>query len=136
LSFSKKLSYPRKIKRILNILMVTDALINANDQLRALQRDLITRLIVLQVQNGELYSEISRQPDLLLALEGLYGTPPKYRLDRPEGFAEFGARSELIYTICKQYFSNEGYLPTLFRDTSFAKVESTLLPLYLSMGGA
>lgn len=85
---------PRKIKRILNILTVTMAIMDATPGLNALDKGIVTRLVVLQVQSGDLYSEILKQPILLTTLEGVFAGNL-----RPENGADFhalGDRGEAI----------------------------------------
>jgi len=96
---------PRKITRILNILAVTHA-IRAAMAGPPLRPDLLARLVVLQVQSPELYAEVARQPEFLLALERLFlpdGDPQKIRVEEEGDFRDFGSRREAVQALCKQY---------------------------------
>lgn len=128
---------PRKIKRILNIVAVTGVMMKTLSSLGALKPDLVARLVVLQVQTPELYGEVVKQPDLLVALERVYAETDKNRIrvDQPGDFADFGDRRESIQALCRQYYRPEGFVANLFRGANFSAVQSNL-PIYLSMLGA
>jgi energy-coupling factor transporter ATP-binding protein EcfA2 len=129
---------PRKIKRILNILALTGVMMESNSALKSLQPDLVARLVVLQVQAPELYAEVAKQPDLLVALERVYaamGDKKRIRVDQPGDFADFGERGEAIQALCKLHYRPEGYMAKLFKDATFSAIQAGL-PVYLSMLGA
>ncbi|PYT06544.1 MAG: hypothetical protein DMF60_09145 [Acidobacteria bacterium] len=126
---------PRKIKRVLNILSVADEIAVATEGLAALnlKRDVVARLVVLQVQSGELYAEVAQIPDLLLALENVYAQ----KLDRNDltAFVAFGSRAEAIQQLCKDYYRPESYLREVFKDSPFKAVEKQLATYLTMLGG-
>jgi len=129
---------PRKIKRILNILAVSGVMMKSLPNLKTLKPDLVTRLVVLQVQAPELYGEVAKQPDLLVALERVYavvGDKKRIRVEESGDFADFGDRREAIQAVCRLYYRPEGYVANLFRSANFTEVQGNL-PIYLSMLGA
>jgi predicted KAP-like P-loop ATPase len=127
---------PRKLKRALNILSLIAQVKAATPALHNLMDDLIARLIVLQVQSGEIFSEVVRQPDLLLALEATYAgdLDPKSVQDY---FKKYGVRAKEIQDFCQLYYAPGNYLSTLFRGKPFETEEkgAKLLPVYLAMFG-
>ena len=125
---------PRKIKRVLNILSVADQIAAATEGLAALnlKRDVIARLVVLQVQSGALYSEVAQLPELLVALEGVYAG--KLDKDDVTAFVGFGSRAEAIQQLCKDYHRPESYLRELFEGSPFEPIREGL-PVYLTMLG-
>jgi len=128
---------PRKIKRIVNILTLTDAILQGSPALAGLQRELVVRLVVLQVQSGELYAKVARVPDILVALERAYlhsGEPARIRVDRSEDFTQFGATKEYIQLVVQAYYQPESYLADLFKGSTFQQHQAQL-PTYLSLLG-
>lgn len=123
---------PRKIKRVLNIAAITNAIIQLNPQLQALDLGLVVRLVVLQVQYGDLYAQVVRLPRALAALEQVYDKT--LDLKQEVQFGKFGEQKDFIYKFCQQYYRPESELATLFQKAQFAENE-TKLPLYLSMLG-
>jgi hypothetical protein len=125
---------PRKIKRVVNILSVTNLVMEATDGIAALNLapELILRLVVLQVQSGDLYAEITKQSDFLVALEEVYAQ--KLRVDKDQDFAAYGDRAAAIQRLCKIYYRPDTYLSEVFKQSNFAAVKSNLM-IYLSMLG-
>jgi predicted KAP-like P-loop ATPase len=123
---------PRKIKRIINILMVANEISEVTPELKELNVETITRLAILQVQSGDLYTEIVKQPDLLVALELLSNN--KIGVDNPDHFSRWGNRAKSIQALCKIYHRPDTYLGTLFKSSSFEETADKL-PLYLTMLG-
>jgi hypothetical protein len=115
---------PRKIKRILNILGVTNAIIEATLGKDTLKLDLVTRLIVLQVQSSDLYADITKQSDVLIALESVF--KGNLRVDVEADFTKFGSRKRTMQDLCKKYYQPDSYLGTLFKDSAFSEVEGRL----------
>ena len=125
---------PRKIKRVLNILSVADAILTGTEGLAALnlKADVIARLVVLQVQSGDLYAEVTGQPDLLVALEDVYAQ--KIKTDDETAFVAFGSRAAAIQELCKTFHRPESYLREVFKGGPFKPVKEHL-PIYLTMLG-
>jgi len=123
---------PRKIKRVLNLLTVTEAIIAATPGL-GLRSDLVTRLVVLRIQSPDLFTDVVRRPSLLLALELLYRGD--LLLDKDLDFrARFGAEAQQVQDFAKNYYGRYDFLAPLFKDASFDSATGSL-PAYLSMMG-
>jgi hypothetical protein len=127
---------PRRIKRILNTCSVTFAVTGQSAGLRDIHQDLITRLAVMRVQSAELFAEVTRNPELLVALELVY----QGNLE-PSSLSEFtkkfsASRAEAMQAAVKRFHGSQEYLRSLFRDSAFDAVAADL-PRYLTMlGGA
>ena len=126
---------PRKIKRVLNILTVVSYVKAGTEALQNLKDDLIARLIVLQVQSGDVFNEVVKQPDLLMALEATYAG--RLKLDDAQGYHNaYGSRAEIVHAFCRAHCQPGNYLSVLFRGEPFRPV-ATQLPIYFAMfGGA
>ncbi|MEV1172604.1 P-loop NTPase fold protein [Nonomuraea sp. NPDC049784] len=124
---------PRKIKRVLNLLRVTEAIIAGTPSLAGLQPDLVVRLVVLRVQSPELFMDVVRRPALLVALELVY--QDKLATDALKGFQlRFGARAEDIQGLTKAYQGKHDFLAPLFAGSAFEPAAAEL-PDYLTMIG-
>jgi hypothetical protein len=124
---------PRRIKRVLNTCAVTFAILERSPGLHDLHQDLIARLAVMRVQSAELFAAVTRNPDVLVALELVYQS----ELD-PSGFtARFGGeRAQAMRDAVADFRGKQEYLDVLFRESAFESV-ITDLPRYLTMlGGA
>lgn len=124
---------PRRIKRVLNTCAVTFAIIERSPGLQGLRQDLIARLAVLHVQSAELFAAVSRDPDLLVALELVY----QGKLNPSAFTARFGAeRAEALRKAVARFRDSQEYLDSLFKHSAFDSV-ATDLPRYFTMlGGA
>jgi hypothetical protein len=128
---------PRRIKRVLNACAVTYAITERSPGLRDLRQDLIARLAVLRVQSAELFAAITRNPDLLVALELAY-QGKLGDLRTTSGFTiRFGAeRAEAMQKAVGRFHGSQDYLGRVFENSDFDAVAHDL-PLYLTMlGGA
>lgn len=123
---------PRKIKRILNIAALTNAIIQANPELQTLDLGLVIRLVVLQVQYGDLFTQVLRLHRSLAALERVYRKA--LDLKQEVQFVQFGEHKDFILKFCQQHYRPESELAALFKDSQFSENEAKL-PLYLSMLG-
>jgi len=124
---------PRKIKRILNILAVTQAIAEATPELADLDFAVMARLVLLQVQSSDLYAAVSRQPDLLAILESCYSG--EIKVNEPQNFVKFGDRRSAVQAFCKTYYLPESYLAGLFKDAGFAKLDPSLATYLTMLGG-
>jgi hypothetical protein len=122
---------PRKIKRIVNLLNVAEAIAGATPDLQ-LERDLLVRLVVLQVQSAELYQDIVQLPDLLVALEAV--SQGKKKIDQQLDFQEFDVQRDAIQALCKTHHRPGSYLDTMLAVSTFRNVRADLR-LYLSLAG-
>lgn len=124
---------PRKIKRILNILTCVSQVAEGTAGLDKLRPDVLVRLVVLQVQSGDLFGEVVKQPELLLALEATY--TGKLTPTEPKGYQnEYGSRAELIQKFCQMHHRPGSYLSCLFKGEPFKPI-GDLLPTYFAMFG-
>lgn len=127
---------PRRVKRVLNMCAVTFAITAHSPGLKDLRPDLVARLAVLRVQSAGLFAEITRNPDLLVALELVY--QGKLVSDTTTGFtARFGAeRAQGTRDAVARFHGSQDYLRRLFEDSAYDAVAAQL-PRYLTMlGGA
>ena len=126
---------PRKIKRVLNILNVVVQVKAATPTLIDLKDDLLARLIVLQVQNSDLFNEAVKQPDLLLALEETYAG--RLKPDNGEAYHNaYGIRGKSVQQFCQMHFRPGTYLGVLFKDKPFTSVALQLQTYVAMFGGA
>jgi KAP family P-loop domain len=124
---------PRKIKRILNTLAITGGILGRAPGVAVVPPELLVRLVVLQVQHGEVYAQAASQPDVLVALEEVYaGTR---QADREEDFNDFGARRAAVCALMQRFYRPDSRLAALFSGAGFGDVRD-LLPAYLSLLGA
>ncbi|MGP3928534.1 KAP family P-loop NTPase fold protein [Nonomuraea sp. KM88] len=124
---------PRKIKRVLNLLRVTEAVIDNTPGLAGLHTDLVVRLVVLRVQSPELFADVVRQPALLVALELAY--QDKLVTDVLQGFqARFGAQADELQRLTQAHHDTNALLAPLFAGSAF-EASSGELPAYLTMIG-
>ncbi|WP_240778083.1 KAP family P-loop NTPase fold protein [Nonomuraea basaltis] len=123
---------PRKIKRVLNLLRVTEAIVERTPGLAGLRQSLVVRLVVLRVQSPELFADVVRAPDLLVALELAYQT--RLSPNAPQFDARFKAQAERLRTLTRGYYDSYGFLGPLFADSTFEAAAGEL-PAYLTMIG-
>ncbi|MGW3791172.1 KAP family P-loop NTPase fold protein [Micromonospora arida] len=124
---------PRKIKRVLNFLTVTTAIVAGTPGLDELHDDLVVRLAVLRVQVPRLFSAVLTDPRVLLVLECLYR-------DRLE-FTEDGFRSRygddsgaLLYGAVAPHYRRHPELKEIFDASTFAE-EHDRIHDYLTLFG-
>lgn len=123
---------PRRIKRILNILTLTDAVIGG--AATPFDFGAVTRLVVLQVQHPELYAHAARMPELLDALHRLQAG--ELRVQDAAGFAVYGTRAQAIIDACRTHFQAGSAIADLFDGSPFHALHANgKLPIYLSMLG-
>ncbi|GII52402.1 hypothetical protein Pth03_07910 [Planotetraspora thailandica] len=124
---------PRKIKRVLNLLTVTEAIIASTPGLESLQHDLVVRLVVLRVQSPDLFADVVRRPALLCALELVY--QEKLVTDVLKGFQDrFKTEAKEIQELTRGYRGKYDFFVPLFADSAFDAAADDL-PLYLTMIG-
>lgn len=123
---------PRKIKRVLNILATTLAVlqeeVSQSTPARtpdALDPAIVMRLVVLQVQYGELYAEVVKQPEILLALELAHAG--ELRVEELGDFAGFGQQRESIQKATRRHYRPESAkMAALFAGRPYSAVRSKL----------
>jgi len=125
---------PRKIKRIVNLLAFTNAILEETPSLKgSIDKKLAARLAVLQVQMAPLYEEIARRPALLKALQK-YATT---RLNLQQmAWDEFGTNKDSFKTICETHFAlSGGFLDRIFDGQPFKSIEGNpaLISRYINL---
>jgi hypothetical protein len=124
---------PRKIKRVLNLLAVVGAIIEASPGLGTLDPALVARLVVLRIQSPALYADIVADPDLLRALELTYQRT--INVAQQETFQQhFGQRAKRLLELTTRHRDSQDYLSKLFAGSSFELVADDL-PTYLTLLG-
>ena len=122
---------PRKIKRILNMMQLIKAVIVRNSDSRALDNKLLARLVIIQVQDGELYSEIAHRPDFLEAIQDYYVSKA---LGTNTNFKRFDSNEKIFEKLCERFFLPGSYLTRLFKDAPFKEIiRDKEVPLYLNL---
>lgn len=121
---------PRRIKRVLNIIGLTYAIRDQSPRLKHLDPALFARLAVLQVQEPELYADVLEVPELLAALEEVYGETRDP--EKEEDFVDFGALAEWVHNRSAAFYRPSTPLARLFKNAGFAEVKDDL-GSYLTM---
>lgn len=125
---------PRKIKRILNILNVINTIADDSEELKALKRDVIAQLVIIQVQSADLYAAIVRQPGILVALEKVFDG--HLRHDTVTDFKkDFGGDSEAVQKLVERFYTSPGYLRAMFSNKKQFEAIKDDVHIYLSMIG-
>ncbi len=124
---------PRKIKRILNLFLLNLAVLSNNNKLRQQIKDeTLARLIVLQVQDYELYLKVVRNSELPEYLSKLYRG--NINLQTDADWAKLGDRRNAIKELCKEYYQPGSWIEKIFKtEDSFPK--PTELIQYFDMLG-
>lgn len=118
---------PRKVKRIINAFWILDAIGRPD-----LDRGVLLRLQVLQIQNSDIYWPASRENTLLLALEEAYNR--KLDVSNIANFAKYAATDELVMKFCKQHYDPSSSLRHLFDKSPFAGVGNRLPDHFAAVG--
>ncbi|MFF4617404.1 KAP family P-loop NTPase fold protein [Nonomuraea jabiensis] len=125
---------PRKIKRVLNLLRVTEAIIEGTPSLGSLDTDLVVRLVVLRVQSPDLFAAVVRQPALLVAMELVH--QDKLATDALRGFQlRFGPQAAEIQTLARAYHGKYDFLAPLFAASAFEPATGELRDYLTMIGG-
>lgn len=123
---------PRKIKRIVNVLNVIDAVAQQMPLLK-LDPGLLARLVVIQVQSPSLYQDVVTYPVLLGALEQTY-QQIKF-ISREEDFREYQRLAGTIHKLCTKHHESGSYLTQIFSKSDFKSLTIEQCKSYLSMLG-
>ncbi len=115
---------PRRIKRVINTLTVFGAMAEVDGTLAGLKRDVLLRLAVLQLQSPDVYSAISADPPLLVALEETYANPRILRTY--EDFSKYEEKATPYREFCTAHYNPGSYLVRLFKDAPFAATGNAL----------
>ncbi|MDG4788017.1 P-loop NTPase fold protein [Micromonospora sp. WMMD1102] len=124
---------PRKIKRVLNFLAVTNSILAGNADLAELDADLVARLAILRVQAPRLFLAVVREPRVLVVLEQLYGDRLAFAEDAMVN--RFGPDDgRLLYRAVAPHHQRVPQLRPLFATSRF-EAEAARLGDYLSLFG-
>jgi hypothetical protein len=121
---------PRRIKRLLNSFAVIRSLMEA-ERLDSLDAGVLLRLVVLQVQYPELYMQVARKPEFLVALEESY--QGLRNAGKESDFAAYDNAAD-VQQFCQRNYRPSSLMSGLFAESTFKDVK-TSLPQYLSMLG-
>ena len=126
---------PRRIKRILNILALANLRSQSAPLGEKLDPSIVARLTVIQVQHAELYAEVIRWPELLVALEQAYGRAVGVGGD--EHYTEFGtaSRAQQMRALTERHYSTDDRFKSLFTNAGFTAARSDLEAHLTVVGG-
>jgi hypothetical protein len=126
---------PRKIKRVLNAVELNNFILNTEPSRYAhIDRWVTTALAILRVEEPGLYVEAARLPNILIALEEVYGSKrdPKEKND----FLDFKDKAEFVRGICFQYYKPAGPVAEIFKHGKFAAIAVDLASYISVVGGS
>jgi hypothetical protein len=125
---------PRKIKRVLNFLAVTNAVVDQTAGLDDLRGDLVVRLTVLRVQAPRLFAAVLAHPDILIALELLY--TGRLQLNESSLRTRFGAdRGPALFREIEPHYQRQPQLKAMFVGSDFSAEEARLADYLTLFGG-
>jgi hypothetical protein len=126
---------PRKIKRILNAVELTNFILNSDPKrYGTFDRWVTTALAILRVEEPALYVEVSRLPGLLVALEEVYDG--KRDSKSKNDFLQFKDKAEIVRGICEKFYKPAGPLAEIFKAGKFAAASAAGdLSTYISVVG-
>ena len=108
---------PRKVKRVLNSIAFTRRAIDD----RKTDWKIVAALAIIRVEQPELYANLARLPELLIALHHVYARD--WSVERETDFvAEFKDKAKFAREICAAWYKPAGPLAALFQvDFTAAK---------------
>jgi ferritin len=118
---------PRKVKRIINAYWILDAIAHKN-----LDRGVLLRLQVLQIQNSGIYWPSARENKLLLALEEAYNG--KVDVTKIATFAKYAPIDNIVMNFCNSHYDPSSSLRHLFHNSPFAAVGPRLSDHFAAVG--
>jgi len=121
---------PRKIKRVLNAIALTEAALKDSD----LERRLTTGLAVLRMEEPDLYGDVARLPKLLLALQNVLSKKWSTK-DMTDFHQDFRGHAEFARERCLRYSQRTGAVPALFKYCDFAAAKKPLSEYVSVVGG-
>jgi hypothetical protein len=126
---------PRKIKRILNAVELTNFILDSDPKrYGSFDRWVTTALAILRVEEPALYVEVSRLPRLLVALEEVYDRKRDHK--SKEAFLDFKDKAEIAQGICAKFYKPGGPLAEIFKTGKFAAASTNAdLSTYISIVG-
>lgn len=124
---------PRKIKRILNLFLLNLAVVEKDKSLRErIKNDALARLIVIQVQDYDLYLNILRNKDFPEYLSKVYRS--EIMLTTDSDWANLRERRGIIHDLCKDYYRPASWIERIFKPKD-ALPQADEMMLYFNMLG-
>lgn len=124
---------PRKIKRVLNFLTVTNSILSGSVSLAELDADLVARLAILRVQVPRLFLTVVNEPRVLVVMEQLYGDRLEFAEDAMA--TRFGQDDgRLLFRTVAPHYQGLPQMRPLFTASRF-EAEAARLSEYLSLFG-
>ncbi|WP_446811728.1 KAP family P-loop NTPase fold protein [Methylomonas sp. 2BW1-5-20] len=106
---------PRKIKRALNMLALTNQILDSSpDKYGKFDRFVTTALTILRIEEPELYLNAAVLPTLLPVLEDVY--LEERSVSNADNFIDFGMDKTTIQAICEKYYRPSSYLAHIFKN--------------------
>jgi hypothetical protein len=125
---------PRKIKRVLNFLTVTTAIVAGTPGLGTLRGDLVVRLAVLRVQTPRLFAAVLTDPRVLIVLEKLYREGLEFSEDAFRN--RYGDDSgQFLHRAVAPHYRRQPQLEHLFASSTFEEEEARVQDYLTLFGG-
>ena len=121
---------PRKIKRVLNAIALTEAALKNSD----LDRRLTTGLTVLRTEQPDLYGDIARLPQLLVALQHVIAKKWSAK-DVTDFHQDFGDQKEFARERSAHYSQLAGAVAAVYKYCDFAAAKQPLAEYVSVVGG-
>jgi hypothetical protein len=126
---------PRKIKRVLNAIALTEAALKDS----ALDRRLTTGLTVLRIEEPDFYADAARLPKLLVALQNVFGINISGKQwstrDITDFSKDFGDKAAFARERCARYNQQAGALAAVYQHCNFAAAREPLSEYVSVVGG-
>ena len=124
---------PRKIKRILNLFLLNLAVLQNDKSLSELiKKDVLARLVVIQVQDYDLYRAILKNPDFPEYLSKVYRE--QINIHNVTEWAVLGDRRDDIRKLCTRYYRPAGWLEHIFKPDNVFPRAKKLEPYFNMLG--
>lgn len=125
---------PRKIKRIINLFILNVAILQNNPVLHKTVTDMaaLARLIVIQVQDYDLYKKILAYKEVPEYLSKVYRQ--EISLDDEPDWTKLGDRLKCVRDICREYYQPGSWIERIFKPEN-ALPEAAEIGQYFNMLG-
>lgn len=120
---------PRKIKRVLNAIAITEQVLLDQD----VDWSLVVSLAILRVEHPDLYHDVARMPSLLIALQNVYGRLWNVN-DLTDYVKDFGDQAALARELSLVHYKPESTLAKLFA-VNFSGARDRLTEYISVVGG-
>lgn len=123
---------PRKIKRILNLFLLNLAVLQNDESLKNLiRRDVLARLVVIQVQDYNLYLSMLRNPNFPEYLSKVYRK--EISVSDTSAWAGLSEQREVIRKLCESYH-HESWIEHIFKPENAFPYAEELEPYFNMLG--